>query len=47
MTIARETKVIKEGDSFYIAPNVPHGTRCLEAGVLLDVFSPIREDFMG
>lgn len=46
MTIGEETRIIKGGDSFYIPPHVMHGTTCLEAGVLIDVFSPIREDFM-
>ena len=34
------------GDSFYIYPNLDHGAVCRKAGVLLDVFSPIREDFL-
>jgi quercetin dioxygenase-like cupin family protein len=34
------------GDAFYIPPNVIHGAVCLEAGVLIDVFSPMREDFI-
>ena len=37
---------LKTGDSFYIPPNVLHGAICTEAGELIDVFSPIREDFM-
>ncbi|WP_026950858.1 cupin domain-containing protein [Algoriphagus mannitolivorans] len=40
-----EKKVLKAGDGFYIPPHAPHGAVCLEAGVLIDVFSPIREDF--
>ena len=39
-------KVLKTGDAFYIPPNVIHGCVCLEAGVLIDVFSPMREDFV-
>jgi quercetin dioxygenase-like cupin family protein len=39
-------KVLKGGDAFYITPNVMHGVVCLEAGVLIDVFSPMREDFV-
>ena len=35
------------GDSFYIAPHLDHGAVCLEAGVLIDTFSPVREDFLG
>ena len=40
-----ETRV-GPGDSFYIGPNLDHGAVCRKAGVLLDVFSPVREDFM-
>jgi quercetin dioxygenase-like cupin family protein len=39
-------KVLSAGDGFYIPPNVIHGAVCLEAGVLIDVFSPMREDFI-
>lgn len=46
MTIGDETRIIKGGDCFYIEPHVLHGAICLEDGVLIDVFSPIREDFM-
>lgn len=40
-------QVLEAGDSFYIAPHLDHGAVCLEAGVLLDTFSPLREDFLG
>ena len=46
LTIGDETRILKGGDSFYIPPHVMHGAVCTEAGVLIDVFSPIREDFM-
>lgn len=46
VTIGSETKLLKTGDVFYIPPHSPHGALCTEAGVLIDVFSPIREDFM-
>lgn len=42
-----EKRVLEAGDSFYVAPHVDHGAVCLEAGVLLDTFSPAREDFLG
>ena len=41
-----EKKALKAGDAFYIPPNIIHGAVCLEAGVLIDVFSPMREDFI-
>ena len=34
------------GDCVYIAPNLDHGSVCLEEGVLIDTFSPVRDDFL-
>ena len=34
------------GDTLAFPPDVPHGTVCLEAGTLLDIFAPMREDFV-
>jgi quercetin dioxygenase-like cupin family protein len=45
-TIGEEKKVLKKGDGFYIPSNVTHGVICIEAGMLVDVFSPHREDFL-
>lgn len=44
--IGGEKKVLKAGDVFHAPPDVIHGVVCLEKGVLLDVFSPMREDFI-
>ena len=44
--IGSEKKILTAGDAFYIPPNVMHGAVCHEAGVLIDVFSPMREDFI-
>ena len=44
--IAGEKQVLKAGDVFYVPPHAIHGAVCLEAGVLIDVFSPMREDFI-
>ena len=41
-----EKKVVKAGDGVYIQPNLMHSTVCLEAGMLIDTFSPVREDFL-
>lgn len=41
-----EKKILKSGDAFYIPSNVLHGVVCMEAGVLVDAFSPMREDFL-
>ena len=45
LQIADEKKILKTGDAFYIPPHTLHGAVCLEAGELIDVFSPTREDF--
>ena len=41
-----DKQVLRAGDAFHIPPYVEHGAVCLEAGVLIDVFSPMREDFV-
>lgn len=46
LTIGDETRIIAEGDGYYVAPDLPHGCVCLEAGMLIDTFSPMREDFL-
>ena len=34
------------GDGYYVAPDEPHELLCLEAGTILDIFSPLRADFL-
>jgi len=46
LTIGDNKQVLLEGDSFYIPPHVIHGAVCLETGILIDVFSPVRQDFL-
>lgn len=44
--IGAETRTLREGDFYFIPSNVPHGVVAQEAGALLDVFTPMREDFV-
>lgn len=44
--ISGDKQVLRAGDVFYVPPHAVHGAVCLEAGVLIDVFSPMREDFV-
>jgi len=46
MTIGDEKKIIKKGDGYYVPPNILHECVCLESGILIDAFSPHREDFL-
>lgn len=45
-TVGDEKKILKKGDGFFAPTNVIHGVVCLEPGILVDVFSPHREDFL-
>ena len=41
-----EKRILNAGDVFYVHSNLLHGVVCLEKGVLIDVFNPMREDFV-
>ena len=41
-----QKQVVNGGDGVYIEPNLLHSAVCLEAGILIDTFSPVREDFL-
>lgn len=45
-TIDGVEKIVRAGDTMLKEDGVIHGCTCLEAGVLLDIFSPMREDFI-
>jgi quercetin dioxygenase-like cupin family protein len=38
--------VLAPGDSIYVPGNARHGAKALEAGTLIDVFTPVREDLL-
>ncbi len=42
----QEDKILETGDTYYVAPNVVHGVQILEDTKLLDIFTPMREDFV-
>jgi quercetin dioxygenase-like cupin family protein len=37
---------LKGGESFYLASNVPHGVETIEDTMVLDTFSPPRDDYL-
>ena len=39
-------KIVEAGDTMLKMNDVIHGCTCLEAGKLLDIFNPMREDFV-
>ena len=42
----KEDKVLVTGDSYYVEPDVVHGVVALEETMLLDIFTPMRKDFV-
>jgi len=46
MTIDGVTQRLKAGDGYFVPTEAVHGIICIEAGMLVDVFSPHREDFL-
>ena len=45
-TIGDEVHTVKQGDTLLKENGVIHGCICKEAGVLVDIFTPMREDFI-
>ena len=45
-TIDGQTRIVRAGDTMLKTDGVVHGCVCEEAGILLDIFSPMREDFV-
>ena len=41
-----EDVTLNAGDTYIVAPNVMHGIECLTNVKLLDIFTPMREDFV-
>ncbi len=46
VTIGENKKLLSEGDIYFAPSGVSHGVICLEEGLLVDVFNPMREDLI-
>lgn len=46
MTIESETRELRAGDVYIAPPNAMHGATSLDGCLLLDIFSPPREDYL-
>jgi quercetin dioxygenase-like cupin family protein len=48
LRIADEERIVQKGDFYCIPANVPHSDTCIgdEPFVMLDIFYPVREDFI-
>lgn len=45
-TIGEVTRIVRKGDTLLKENGIVHGCTCLEEGVLVDIFTPMREDFL-
>lgn len=46
VSVGGEKRTLRTGDCFFVAGDVEHGVVAREAGTLIDVFTPAREDFL-
>lgn len=46
LTIGDQTHDVATGDSWCIPGDVAHGALCLEDAVAVEVFAPLREDYL-
>ncbi|MBU2491625.1 MAG: cupin domain-containing protein [Bacteroidetes bacterium] len=46
VNIGGDKKILNAGDTFFVPSDTEHGVVNIEEGILIDVFSPAREDFL-
>lgn len=46
VSINDEKKVLHQGDSYFVEPNIEHGVLALEPGSIIDIFTPARKEFI-
>lgn len=44
--VGGERRELSEGDSYLIPGNVPHRVTALTQAICIDIFSPVREEFL-
>lgn len=45
-TVGGVTKIVRAGDALYKQPGIEHGCVCIEDGILIDCFNPMRDTFI-
>ena len=45
-TVGGATKIVETGDALYKQPGIEHGCVCIEDGILIDCFNPMRDCFL-
>jgi quercetin dioxygenase-like cupin family protein len=42
----KEETILKAGDMVAVSPDVPHGNEALEDTIIVEIFSPVRQDWI-
>lgn len=45
-TIGDEIMIVEAGDTMLQMDDIVHGCKCIEKGIILDIFTPMRDDFV-
>jgi len=45
-TVEEESHVLEAGNAVMLASNVPHSAEAVEDTLIIDVFSPLREEYL-
>lgn len=46
VSVGGKKEILRGGDCFYIPSDAEHGVVALEESTLVDIFTPVREDFI-
>lgn len=44
--VAGEKRIVRKGDALLKRDGIEHGCVCLKEGILLDIFTPMRDEFV-
>lgn len=47
VTVSGHSEILTKGQSFIVPSDEVHGCKALEAGLLIDTFTPMRAEFLG
>jgi quercetin dioxygenase-like cupin family protein len=45
-TVDGHTFIVEQGQTIYIPSNARHGAKAVAPGILLDIFTPVRQDLL-
>ncbi|MCR5760535.1 MAG: cupin domain-containing protein [Sphaerochaetaceae bacterium] len=45
-SVKDEKRILHAGESVEVDPDTEHGCLCIEEGILLDIFTPMRDEFI-